>query len=238
MIIWHRALTPLSVPCHHLGVLSHIHLGFPCFFWVSGVSPGSSGSFACVAIAAHCCAVLCFQILFGLLSCSAHLYSLTRTSHWQGLGDHLESPCPVLSPPVQDIQFYPPNPSKMEQNALGGWPLNDHRAGVQDENGWENEFVLPGKEKAKKDITAPFHLARKEYREDGMRPFSKGHSIWTGQKGYKLHQKKSSLLRKTNSPRRWYSTKTRPRAFVDVHHVKNSSGQDPEHPALSLKLSC
>lgn len=33
------------------------------------------------------------------------------------------------------------------------------------------------KKKTKGDITAPFHLTRKGYREDGMRPFSEVHNV-------------------------------------------------------------
>lgn len=91
-----------SVPSLGCYFLSHIYIGFPCFFWASSVTPVSSGIFAFVTIAAHCCAECCaFRFCldyWAALHMWLQSYSLTRTSHWQGLGDHLESPCPVLSP--------------------------------------------------------------------------------------------------------------------------------------------
>lgn len=191
-----------SLGCYFL---SHIYLGFPCFFWASGVSPVSSGSFACVATAAHCCAVLCFQILLDYWA-DLHMwlqsYTLARTSHWQGRGDHLESPCPILSPQWK-------TPAKRKKMLWVDEHQNGQVAGVQDKKGWETGYVQPGKEKAKGDITTPFHLATKGYREDGTRPFSEVQSIWTGQKGYKLHQEKFFFRKKNKFPRKMVQQQNR-----------------------------
>lgn len=144
--------------------LSHIYSGLPCFFLASGVSPVSSGSFACVAVA---------------LAGAGRL--------------HLESPCPVLSLQCKTSAKW----NKML------W-MDDHQegqgAGVQDKKGWEIGFAQPGKDKAKGNMTSPFHLARKGYREDGTRPFSEVHNIQTGRKGYELQQEKFLYRKKNKFP--------------------------------------
>lgn len=102
-----------SLGCYFL---SHIYLRFPCFFWASGVSLVSSGNFAWVEIATHCWALLCFQILLGLLSCSAHVAAELQLHHdlsLAGAGRPSRITMSHFMPPVQDI-------SKMEKNALGG----------------------------------------------------------------------------------------------------------------------
>lgn len=83
--------------------------------------------------------------------------------------------------------------------------VNDHQdgqgAGVQDKKRGEAEFVQPGKEKEKGDITAPFHLARKEYREDETGKCTQKCTVFEqDRKDTSYINKNSSLERKIGFP--------------------------------------
>lgn len=109
--------------------------------------------------------------------------------------------------------------------------VNDYQdgqgAGVQDKKGWEVGFAQPGKEKENGDMTNPFHLARKVYREDGTGKYTQMCTVFEqDRKDTSCINKNSSLERKIRSPWSWCSTKTGPRA----------SGRCPPVKTLKIQL--
>lgn len=161
-----------SLGCYFL---SHIYPGFPCCFWVSSMSPLSSGSFACVTIAAHCYAKCCaFRFCleyWAALHTWLQSYSLTRTS--QGPGRGWETPSRITM-----SSFIPPS-ARHQQNGekCSGWMTTKMVKEMEYRIKKAERLDLFSLEKRRqRGILLPlFHLARKGYGEDGTGPFSEVH---------------------------------------------------------------
>lgn len=199
--------------------LSHIYLGLPCFLWVSRVSPVSSGSFACVPVASHCCAK-CRAFRFSLDYWAAlHMWlqscSLTRTSRWQGLGDSIWN---------HHVQFYPPS-ARHQQNGTkcSGWMTTERIKELECRIKKAERLDLFSLEKRRQSgILLPlFTWLQKDIVEMEWGLSHKCTILEQEEKDTSYRKKNSSSERKPNSPGRCCSTKTGPRVSVDVHHWRH-----------------